>query len=210
MKRNDGILIFIFLLCAKDKKRILLMKKELPDDVSLWDEECMKTFIETHSALFHVFISRYISDSNSIDDFLQEAYIQLWTHRTRIGKVKSIRNYFYSIIQHIIADKHSISSLRYVPIENTEVQNIETDSPLFNNIVEAESAALIAEAINKLSRQGHQVLLMSLEGKTMPEIATSLNISVNTVKTIKYRAIKRLSELLSKEDFLWFIFILCI
>lgn len=63
------------------------MENELPSDLSIWDERCMKIFIETNSALFRVFASRYVKDIDIIDDFLQEAYIKLWTHRKSIGEV---------------------------------------------------------------------------------------------------------------------------
>lgn len=71
-----------------------------------------------------------------------------------------------------------------------------------------ESAQLITEALKKLSKQSNQVLLMSMEGKSIPEIAQELDLSINTVKTVKYRALKRLSSLLSKEDFLLLLLLL--
>lgn len=49
---------------------------------------------------------------------------------------------------------------------------------------------------------------MSMEGKSIPEIAQELDLSINTVKTVKYRALKRLSSLLSKEDFLLLLLLL--
>ena len=69
-------------------------------------------------------------------------------------------------------------------------------------MIEAESSCLIAEAIQKLTPQSRKVILMTLQENNMNEIADALNISINTVKTIKYRALKQLSEYLSKEDFL--------
>ena len=83
------------------------MENELPSDLSIWDERCMKIFIETNSALFRVFASRYVKDIDIIDDFLQEAYIKLWTHRKSIGEVKSLRNYFYTLLYHTILDKQA-------------------------------------------------------------------------------------------------------
>ncbi len=47
---------------------------------------------------------------------------------------------------------------------------------------------------------------MTMKGNNMNEIAETLHITINTVKTVKYRALKHLSELLSKEDFLLFLF----
>ena len=43
---------------------------------------------------------------------------------------------------------------------------------------------------------------MTLDEMSLADIAAALNVSVNTVKTIKYRALKRLATMLSREDFL--------
>ena len=42
---------------------------------------------------------------------------------------------------------------------------------------------------------------MELDGKSLDEIAKALELSVNTVKTVRYRMLKRLAELLSPDDF---------
>lgn len=184
------------------------MENELPSDLSIWDEHCMKRFIEANSALFHAFASRYVKDTSLIDDFLQEAYIKLWTYRKSIGEVKSVRNYFYTLLYRTILDKQQYVSELDLPIESLDTHDIPSDSSLFRHIVEAESAQLIADALKKLSKQSNQIILMSMEGKTMPEIAQKLNLSINTVKTVKYRALKRLSSLLSKDDFLLLLLLL--
>lgn len=162
----------------------------------------MQCFIKTNSSLFHVFASRYVDDTDLIDDFLQEAYIKLWTRRKSIGKVISIQNYFFSILRNTILDKWSYFSQSEKDERNPEHLDISSDETFMQHLIEAESAKLIAEAIQKLSPQSRQVIQMTIEGKRMQEIADALHLSVNSVKTVKYRAIKRLSGLLSKEDFL--------
>lgn len=184
------------------------MKYDLPSDLSKWDENCMKVFIETNSVQFRIFAGRYIDDSDAIDDFLQEAYIKLWTHRKSIGEVKSLRNYFYTLLYHTILDRQPYSLPHNTSIDSPEIQEIASDSSLFHHIVEVESAQLIAEALKKLSGQSKKILLMSMDGKNMQEIAQELSLSINTVKTLKYRALKRLSNMLSKEDFLLFLLLL--
>lgn len=109
------------------------MENELPSDLSIWDERCMKIFIETNSALFRVFASRYVKDIDIIDDFLQEAYIKLWTHRKSIGEVKSLRNYFYTLLYHTILDKQASTPMHKVSIESPEIQEIPSDSSLFHH-----------------------------------------------------------------------------
>lgn len=181
------------------------MNSELPLDLAMWDEECMRTFITENSAVFHVFASRYMSDTDAIDDFLQEAYIKLWTHRKSIGRVVSLRSYFFTILRNTILDNLSYLRLPNAPAIDEEYLNISSNETFLHHIIEAESSRLITEAIGKLSPQSRQVIEMTLEGKKMQEIADTLQLSKNTVKTVKYRALKRLSELLSKEDFFSFL-----
>ena len=56
-----------------------------------------------------------------------------------------------------------------------------------------------------LAPRGRQIILMELDGKNLNEIAKALDLSINTVKTVRYRMLKRLSELLSREDFNYFL-----
>ena len=182
------------------------MSKELPLNLADWDEHCMQEFIEENSSSFYLFASRYVDDKEVIDDFLQEAYIKLWTHRKTIGTVKSPRNYFFTIIRNVILDKWAYLQQSNHEKNMEESLNISSNETFIENIIEAESSLLIAKAIEKLSPQSQQVILMTMKGNNMNEIAETLHVTINTVKTVKYRALKQLSELLSKEDFLLFLF----
>lgn len=187
-----------------------MIYSELPLDISIWDETHMQRFIKENAAMFHIFASRFVNDPTIIDDFLQEAYIKLWSRRKTIGKVKSIHNYFFSILRNTILDNYTFFSQSDKDRMNPEHLNISSDETFIQHLIEAESANLIAQAIQKLSPQSQQVILMTIDGKSMQEIADTLQLTVNSVKTVKYRAIKRLSNLLSKEDFLLLLVLLSI
>lgn len=178
------------------------MNDGLPLDISTWDESCMKRFIRDNSALFYAFASRYVNNPDLVDDFLQEAYVKLWTHRKTIGKVSSVQNYFYSILRNTIIDKWTYFTAGENKRSLDDYMEVSSNESFVQHIIEAESSHLIAAAIHKLSPQSRRIILMSMDGKTMPEIADALHISINTVKTLKYRAIKQLASSLSKEDFL--------
>ena len=72
-----------------------------------------------------------------------------------------------------------------------------------------ETSRLIAEALAKLSPQARRVMEMTLEERPLQEIAKELGVTVNTVKTVKYRALNRLSELLTPEDFATVVMMCC-
>lgn len=184
------------------------MKKELPSNLADWDEHCMRDFIEQNSSSFYVFASRYVDDKETINDFLQEAYIKLWTHRKTIGTVKSPRNYFFTIIRNVILDNWTYFQQSNQEKDTQAYLNVASNETFIEHIIETESSYFIAQAIQKLSPQSQQVILMTMQENSMNEIAEALHITVNTVKTVKYRALKLLSERLTKEDFLLLLFFL--
>ncbi|GGJ72835.1 MULTISPECIES: RNA polymerase sigma factor [Butyricimonas] len=177
------------------------MHQDIPSDISQWDDQDLRAFIKENAAVFRAFASKYVHDLDVVDDVLQEAYIKLWTNKAKIGEVKSPRNYFFSIVKHTILGNKNYYMPENMERDEASYMNISDENTFLQNIIEVEASNMIAQAIMKLSPQSQQVILMSIEGKSMKEIAEDLDITVNTVKTVKYRAIERLAGLLSKEDF---------
>lgn len=73
--------------------------------------------------------------------------------------------------------------------------------------IEEEYYRMVHHMIASLPRERREVMLLTLEGKKNEEIATELDISVNTVKTLKKRAYSYLRERLPREavGLLWLI-----
>ena len=113
--------------------------KDLPLDISTWDERCMEEFIRQNSVLFHAFASRYVDDPEAIDDFLQEAYLKLWTHRRDIGRVSSLNNYFFTILRNTILDKWTWQSHHDTPLDGEEYLNLSSNETFLAHIIETES-----------------------------------------------------------------------
>ena len=178
-------------------------------DFSKWDEKMMQEFIRENAAAFRVFVSRYAKREEDIDDILQDAYLKLWQNRMRIGEVASPRNYFYTMLKHVADDFYSSSwHRRTVSLEEVPA-DVPDEGALERHVMEAETSRLIAEALAKLSPQARRVMEMTLEERPLQEIAKELGVTVNTVKTVKYRALNRLSELLTPEDFATVVMMCC-
>ena len=73
---------------------------------------------------------------------------------------------------------------------------------------EEEMSHLLNEAINQLPKQCEQVIIGLLEGKSLQEIADNMQISVNSAKTYKLRAIQSLRSLLKDTPFLLLIILI--
>ena len=156
-------------------------------DVAAWDERRFQRFIEENASVFRVYAGRYVSDADVVDDMLQEAYIKFWTNRQRIGKVASPRNYFFSLLRHLISDRRDYYARGSEAYDEAACEELADEESAERHIMEVEASELIAKAVEKLAPQGRQVISMELEGKSFDEIAEALELSVNTVRTVHYR-----------------------
>lgn len=164
-----------------------------------WKEKDMTAFIARQAPVMHIFVARWGVPEDEVEDILQEGYMRLWARRGTLGEVRDVRLYFMAILRNCITDRWQARS-REVGLDDQYLE-ISSNETFLNNIVAAESARLIAAALDTLSPQTRRVIDLGLQGKKMQEIADTLGISLNTVKTLKYRAVERLSHLLKRDDF---------
>jgi RNA polymerase sigma-70 factor (ECF subfamily) len=128
---------------------------------------------------------------------VQEAFVYVWSKREYIRDTAAAKSYLYKYIKN-----HCLNFLRDSK-RRQEILKEKLESEVFyrDNLVEQETYEIIYHAIKDLSRQNQQVIELSLDGLSNKEIAKKLNITVNTVKTIKQRAFKALRRVLEPSLF---------
>ena len=73
----------------------------------------------------------------------------------------------------------------------------------FQDLVqEEEICRIIDDAIAQLPVQSAKIMRLTLDGKQNKEISEILNISVNSVKTLKYKSIDKLKAIFSSDTLL--------
>ena len=73
---------------------------------------------------------------------------------------------------------------------------------IFNVIVEADVAMQILAEIEKLPPRSKQVMQLAFQGLDNQQIAQEINISVSSVKTLKYKSIDKLKAIFSSDTLL--------
>lgn len=131
----------------------------------------------------------YLFDINLAQDIAQEAFVKFWKVRNEYYKMDSIKSYLYVMVKNL-----SLNYLRKEKIYKKHLRNIESEtfSEFNHKIIQEETYRILSQAIQKLPRRSSQVMQLTLEGMQNKEIAERLEISVNTVKTLKYKALKKL------------------
>ena len=85
-------------------------------------------------------------------------------------------------------------------ISKLEIETSE-DSHVLNLLIAEETNQLLIQAINELPTQSARIMRLVLSGYENKEISQVMGVSVNTIKTLKYAAIRKLREYFNSNDY---------
>jgi len=161
-------------------------------------------------ALFKEFYDRlvyfsiqFVKDKYQAQDIVQDAFIKYWQLRdTVIPHHTAIKNFLYHTVRNA-----SLNVIRHEKIVEDYIQlqgNAEPEEPcVIDAIIRTELMAEIHSAIQSLPESYRLISVMGyFHGKKNQEIADELNMSINTVKKQKQRALQLLRLKLTPETFM--------
>lgn len=151
------------------------------------------------------YAQRFVCDLDNSREIVQDVYVKIWGKRKTLLGEKSLKSYLYRAVRNKCLDylKHLNVESEYEKMRVTEIQEsgygvfISEDHPL-NGLITEELRNAIQRTIENLPEKCREIFKLSRdEGMKYREISEELNISVKTVETQMYRAIKSLKEQLS-------------
>lgn len=167
--------------------------------------------IESFKALFHEnypkvvgFAYRYLRDMSVAADIAQECFVRLWNSKAIYEPEDKMMGFLYTTARNLSLDQ--IKHFNVVA-DYAEKMPLESDFFYEDAVTEEETYEMVYKAIDRLPAQARRVILYTLEGKSNDEIAGLLKISVNSVRTHKQNAYKKLRSLLA-HHFIFFLLLL--
>lgn len=148
-----------------------------------------------------MFIRKFISETDVVEDIAQEAFLVYWEDKKQFCDINALKGFLYSTARNKSLNYRKLKSLRSEILENSP----DKDDSLYELILEEETYRILYEAIKKLPPQSQRIIELSMKGYKNPEIAEELEVSVNTVKTLKKNAYKFLRENLKDHAFVLFL-----
>ena len=143
---------------------------------------------------------RFVDEKDAAADLVQEALLAYWNRRKEFKTVIEAKAFLYGTMKNMCLNHLRTKKVhgRYVQktMEEAELTTEAVDEPLLisNAIIEEETFALLYHALSELPPREKEILELSLQGKKNQAIADALCLSVNTIKTLKLRAYRRLRE----------------
>lgn len=170
--------------------------------------QAFEQIFKAHQPYMVMYAKKFVDDWESARDLVQEIFLQFWENRGKVEITISIKAYLFKSVKNQCANyiKHKIVEKKYNDHTQEEFKALEikyyqqTDEH-FISLIEKELGDKISEAIESLPDQCRTTFELSrFQGLKSQEIAKKMDVSVRTVETQIYRALKVLKE--SLKDFL--------
>jgi RNA polymerase sigma-70 factor (sigma-E family) len=156
----------------------------------------VRALYSEHAASLVRLARLFVDDRNAAEDLVQEAFIRLARHAHRIEQPSKAAAYLRSIVLNLARDhnRRGLVSLRHRQPADAEASTAEDE------VVLRDDQRIVIEAIRALPlRQRDCVVLRYYFESGIPEIAETLGISANSVKTHLKRGLAALERTLGPE-----------
>ncbi len=165
------------------------------------DRDAFRTFFEGFYPSVCIFAGKYLHDEDMAEDTAQEAFIEFWRRKEQFENYRAAKGFIYTVTRNHCLNQIRLRSLH----EEILRKEIAPDDCFYELVQEEETYRIIYQAVYGLPHQSRRIILLSLKGYKNPEIAEELQISLNTVKTLKKNAYGELRDKLKDHAFILFL-----
>ena len=173
--------------------------------IRLNEREFHNVFDKYYVALC-LFANQYTEDEETSADIVQDSFAKLWQIRDDFFYLHQVKAFLYTAVRN-----KALNELEHSKVVFEYAQKViekKKDSFFHDAVVEEETYRILAEAIDKLPDQMRAIMRLAMEGKKNAEIAEQLNVSVETVHTLKKIAYKTLRIYLKEYYYFLILFYL--
>lgn len=151
-------------------------------------------FKELHEELYQrmfYYVYKMLHDKEQSEDIIQEAFVLYWGNRANFNNLLAVKTYLFSIVKNKVMVQIRNAANRKRILDSMEWEECETDDHV---LIAAEICGEVQHAVQGLPTQTRRVIELSMEDMTVEKIAETMQISPNTVKTLKKAGYQALRE----------------
>lgn len=174
-------------------------EKELLLQAAEGDEVAFSQLFRLYYPLLLNFIRRFDQSADNVDEAIQETFIRVWIARDQLPAIDDFRAWICTI-----ASRETIALIRKNLLKQKTSQAFLMNQSSHDPATPAEIThtseirRLVEEAIARMPPARRRIYLMSREEGLKPaEIASRLNLSVNTVKNTLVTALHEIRKFLA-------------
>jgi RNA polymerase sigma-70 factor (ECF subfamily) len=173
-----------------------------------WDDNSIVMLYDNFYQSLVSYSLHITGNMTASEDIVQDLFSKIWEDKITFKSSSVIKSYLYNSVKN-----RSINYVRHNNIENniiTHTEKFEEFHITSNGEEDYFTEDIYRQLflmINKLPSRQREIFLLCMDGKKNKEIAKTLNLSIETVRTHKKRAIKYLKENLDAKSLLLILFV---
>lgn len=164
------------------------------------DESAYTKIFHLYTPRLYPYLLKITKDEQLAKEFVQESFLRLWLNREDLYKVNQPGSWLFRIAANLCLS-HLRSKTQRLRLQDKVFDKMKPGSYQTSERVETKNLQLmIHKAVQQLPEKRKEVYLLSRnEGLTHKEIAETLNLSINTVKSQLGKALKSIQINLQKQ-----------
>lgn len=151
-------------------------------------------FKELHEELYQrmfYYVYKILHDKEQAEDIIQDTFVLFWGNRSNFNNLLAVKTYLYTVVKNKVLALIRDTANRKRILESIEWEESTTED---NILISAEICGQVQQAIRELPTQTRRVIELSMQEMTVEKIAEEMQISPNTVKTLKKAGYQVLRE----------------
>lgn len=172
------------------------MELDLLEKIKTGDSKAFEAFFTGFYPSLHSFANRYLNDDDISNDILQEAFIHFWEKKNIFSSLIGAKVYLFKYVRS--------KCFNYLKKANRQIyltENIQDNEIYYRDlIIEEETLQFIRKTLSKLTDREQEVIEFTMDGLKNHDIAEKLSLSINSVKTLKKRAYKKMRDFIGDKN----------
>jgi RNA polymerase sigma-70 factor (ECF subfamily) len=137
-------------------------------------------------------------DKNHVMDCIHDLFLNLYKYRKNLAATDNVKYYLLRSLKNLILKQPKSKTSIYDEDTHHNIHSNSIEEQIITSEISNERAHKLSNAINFLSTKQKKVLFLRFtEERSYEEIANMMEVSVQTSRTIIYRAIKVLRKNMS-------------
>lgn len=161
------------------------------DDINSREEKAWESLFHDFYAPLCNYAERFCNEHSSAEDIVQDTLVNIWKKKVEFKDERHLTYYLYKAVYN-----NTMSQMRqhHSVVEITPELSMQWTDEEFALTVREEMYRRMWNEIQQLPERRREVIMKSIEGKPLQQIAEEMGISLNTVKETKNKAIRDLKK----------------
>lgn len=166
--------------------------------------------VQPHEPALRAYLHSRFPQLQDADDVIQETYSRVWREKMS-GSIRHVRAFMFTAARNVALDLfRRRQTVQLEPLTQSEATNVVKEEPSAAEAIhQRQELEILAQAVQTLPLRCRQVIMLRyLKGYSYKEIATTLGVSPETVKTHIAKGVKLCSDYFEQRGLLaerrWF------